>query len=627
MAACDVEALPPDCFLSEDGADPGTSPFVALLGSVCRLCPPWEELEAEEPPPRGSAAVHEAQGDASAGAWRSTSRPCREDDGTLADLALGIIMRARQSFCTIGVLAAYLVTTQYSGSTRPFDIAGSMLEMARAAPSFSVLDNKGFDLRPFPFWSQRRSLAEQFGFHSRFASAHLFGCTDGPGSSEAEALRGRFELRAGHDKPEVHCAARQSNFQLVVRCRDRRRYASALLAESGGGRGAWSSSRTEAARLGISRLSGLDAAAADNGAAATSPLSAIRCPDDAARAAFAAGRAVGKEASAHRKYLLRSSGPEQSGLGCDDPAAEWRADLAPYHKCILVVIFERLRLPPGAKVLDWGTVSGVGMLASEPAVTRAWGSLPRTLMPPGTAGWASDEQERGARLTRRPRAADEDEKSKNKHCARTRSGLRAREAGTKDGALSTPDTKGCGHKLTWASQFYGVEGLGLDFVGDSIAWAREHSVGHYCEVDGRFLDWLPDDAFDAVISYAALMHLEAQDQCDVVVDLVGKVAVGGRLWFGWNEPGIHQNETELKALLENETRVATHEEWRECFERAAHRHPRWISGEINVAWETIEERFLFPDDLNAIAVYLYYPPAYSLFVTRVPQGQAHHYAT
>eukprot|EP00928_Gymnodinium_smaydae_P099956 TRINITY_DN9686_c0_g1_i2.p1 TRINITY_DN9686_c0_g1~~TRINITY_DN9686_c0_g1_i2.p1 ORF type:complete len:555 (+),score=110.54 TRINITY_DN9686_c0_g1_i2:41-1666(+) len=541
MAACDVEALPPDCFLSEDGADPGTSPFVALLGSVCRLCPPWEELEAEEPPPRGSAAVHEAQGDASAGAWRSTSRPCREDDGTLADLALGIIMRARQSFCTIGVLAAYLVTTQYSGSTRPFDIAGSMLEMARAAPSFSVLDNKGFDLRPFPFWSQRRSLAEQFGFHSRFASAHLFGCTDGPGSSEAEALRGRFELRAGHDKPEVHCAARQSNFQLVVRCRDRRRYASALLAESGGGRGAWSSSRTEAARLGISRLSGLDAAAADNGAAATSPLSAIRCPDDAARAAFAAGRAVGKEASAHRKYLLRSSGPEQSGLGCDDPAAEWRADLAPYHKCILVVIFERLRLPPGAKVLDWGT--------------------------------------------------------------------------------------GCGHKLTWASQFYGVEGLGLDFVGDSIAWAREHSVGHYCEVDGRFLDWLPDDAFDAVISYAALMHLEAQDQCDVVVDLVGKVAVGGRLWFGWNEPGIHQNETELKALLENETRVATHEEWRECFERAAHRHPRWISGEINVAWETIEERFLFPDDLNAIAVYLYYPPAYSLFVTRVPQGQAHHYAT
>merc|ERR1719215_1648981 len=107
------------------------------------------------------------------------------------------------------------------------------------------------------------------------------------------------------------------------------------------------------------------------------------------------------------------------------------------------------------------------------------------------------------------------------------------------------------------------------------------------------------------------MHLEADDQCDVVVDLVGKVRVGGRLWFGWNDPGINVNETELRELVDNETRVATHDSWRDCFERAAAGHRRWASGEISVAWETVEERFLFPDDLNAIAVYLYYPPAYS----------------
>jgi len=278
--------------------------------------------------------------------------------------------------------------------------------------------------------------------------------------------------------------------------------------------------------------------------ALVSKVSSIACPTDAAKAAFAERqRGAGSDREeadlaverAFRKYSERSVGSaERPGFGCEVPSAEWKMDLAPFHKCIMIVVLEKLQLPPGASVLDWGA--------------------------------------------------------------------------------------GCGHKLTWAAQLYGLDGLGIDIVGESIRWAQEHAIGHFCEVDGRFLEWLPDDRFDGVISYAALMHLQPDDQCAVVTELVGKVRVGGKLWFGWNDAGIYQNQTELQALLDDEERNTKHDVWHRCFSEASKQHPRWASGEIAVIWETVEEALLFPDDMNAIGIYLYYPPAYSLFVTRVPSG-------
>lgn len=507
---CDATSLPPECFLDPE--------YQELLEATCRLCQPPR-------PPRWSQGTPAA-----------TSSSCQEDDGTLADLALGVIMRIfpQTRLCALGYLVAYLLTVQYSSSTRPFELPAAILELAdEAGNPYSW--SHGFDLRPFPFWSERRSLGAQFSFHSRFFAAHLWRCGD-TDRAAAEEFRGRFHLRAGHDKPEVHCAARLSDFQLVKRCRDRRRVQH---------------------HTGMQSL-GIDVQAGGGGALLGLPpprigrraagVASIECPDAEARAKFATRRERELDGSkaaeraelavlkAYRKYSQRSHGGtserQQPGLGCEVATAEWKIDLAPYHKCILTVILERLRLPPGAMVLDWGT--------------------------------------------------------------------------------------GCGHKLTWAAQLYDIDGLGVDIVADSIQWAQAHSIGRYCEVDGRFLGWLPDDYFDAVISYAALMHLEPNDQCNVVAELVGKVRVGGQLWFGWNDPGINQNDTELEALLEDDARTPTHDVWRQCFTKAARSNERWASGDIAVAWETQEEALLFPDDNQAVSVYLYYPPAYSLFVTRLP---------
>lgn len=369
---------------------------------------------------------------------------------------------------------------------------------------------------------------------------HRWLCDDG---SKMEASRGRYALRAGHDKPETACAARTTDFQLVKRCRARRRaqwhggMRGRILLETAPDLGSTpSSSSSDGPINGVHGWPPPPVGQRERGVAS------IECPAPEARAAFAARRDEVKTsegtpgvttedhvAMAVAKYTNRSSGG--SSHGCESAEAEWKVDLATFHKCILVVVMERLQFPPGSLLLDWGA--------------------------------------------------------------------------------------GCGHKLTWASQLYDIEGLGVDIVGDNVRWARRHSMGHFCEADGRFLSWLPDGFFDGVISYAALSHIHPLDQCAVVLDLIGKVRVGGKLWFGWNAPGIWVNaskETVAKMMLPAD------EAWSGCFSRAPKARPAWASGGVRIVWETIEENFLFPDSMDRVDTYLYWPPAYSLFITRIGGG-------
>ena len=97
---------------------------------------------------------------------------------------------------------------------------------------------------------------------------------------------------------------------------------------------------------------------------------------------------------------------------------------------------------------------------------------------------------------------------------------------------------GCGHKLTTLAQLYGIMGFGLDITESAVAWAEAHSVGKFCQGDGSKLDFLPDDTFDAVVSYAALYHIPQSLQCETMKQLVRVVRPGGKIWVGWN--GAHE---------------------------------------------------------------------------------------
>ena len=81
---------------------------------------------------------------------------------------------------------------------------------------------------------------------------------------------------------------------------------------------------------------------------------------------------------------------------------------------------------------------------------------------------------------------------------------------------------------------------------------------------------MPEDRFDFVISFAALAHLEKTNQCQVVVELAGKLRRGGKAWFGWNAPAVWGNTT-WEALW----MLPAQEAWRDCFRSSAKRSRRF----------------------------------------------------
>jgi len=196
---------------------------------------------------------------------------------------------------------------------------------------------------------------------------------------------------------------------------------------------------------------------------------------------------------------------------CDNQSGAWGENYVNYHKCVLLVVAERMGFQPGQLMLDWGS--------------------------------------------------------------------------------------GCGHTLSWAKMFYDVDGLGLEASPLLADWSTRFAAGTFCSVDGRSLEWVPDGLFDHVFTYAAFLHLDPEEQCNTGVNLVRKLRIGGKAFFGWNR--AHKFEPWG---------------WYTCFQIAQDK------GMLKVRdMEVIEEWSLYPADRDAYLagdVWIWQFPAYSVFVTR-----------
>merc|ERR1712151_215498 len=82
--------------------------------------------------------------------------------------------------------------------------------------------------------------------------------------------------------------------------------------------------------------------------------------------------------------------------------------------------------------------------------------------------------------------------------------------------------------------------------------------------------WVPDGIFDHVFSFAAIYHLEKSDQCATGLQLVEKLRIGGKAYFGWNQGTVMSNL-----------------EWNECFNVEGR-------GRVEVEIDAVEDAFLFP---------------------------------
>ena len=151
---------------------------------------------------------------------------------------------------------------------------------------------------------------------------------------------------------------------------------------------------------------------------------------------------------------------------------------------------------------------------------------------------------------------------------------------------------GCGFTMSWAKAYYDVDAIGID-VTASAAWAAKYSIGLSCMADGRNLHWLPDELFDYVFSYAALLHLSFEEQCEVAHQLVQKLRRGGRAFLGWNRANL-----------------VGPWQWHDCF--------RPTEDASHVELETLEEANLFVEDASkAVGSFAWDFPTYAVLLRRV----------
>ena len=159
--------------------------------------------------------------------------------------------------------------------------------------------------------------------------------------------------------------------------------------------------------------------------------------------------------------------------------------------------------------------------------------------------------------------------------------------------------------LTWLHTLFGAHGYAIDASPSAVAWARRFSTGSSCLWGSSDLRWVPEATFDHVISYGALHHLSPLSKlCGLVRQLLTKLRVGGRAWFGDNQPwGI----TWATSFGERQ--------WLRCL------RSRWVPHNMSFDLTFVHDYALFRADIVDFGKlpgdFLLHSPSFSAFVTRL----------
>lgn len=175
---------------------------------------------------------------------------------------------------------------------------------------------------------------------------------------------------------------------------------------------------------------------------------------------------------------------------------------------------------------------------------------------------------------------------------------------------------GCGWTLTWLHTFYGANGYGIDASNKMQKWSQQYSSGQYCQWGDTELSWVPEAAFDHVVSYWSLYHLpSARVQCLVASQLLLKLKPGGRAWFGGNNPS---------PVLNINHREFSRGDWNRCLARLvkarkgiAFEAHFVMDGLLFRSFKPIDKHPYKPSEEELRGDYLFLDPTYSALITRL----------
>ena len=102
---------------------------------------------------------------------------------------------------------------------------------------------------------------------------------------------------------------------------------------------------------------------------------------------------------------------------------------------------------------------------------------------------------------------------------------------------------GCGHTLAAWTWWFGIWGMGIDFISSNVEFANKIAIKnnlnyhtYHASIQSLYINnWIPQQSFDFVFSSAVLMYVKRDIACRVMVKSIEILKKNGIAWFAWND--------------------------------------------------------------------------------------------
>jgi cyclopropane fatty-acyl-phospholipid synthase-like methyltransferase len=98
---------------------------------------------------------------------------------------------------------------------------------------------------------------------------------------------------------------------------------------------------------------------------------------------------------------------------------------------------------------------------------------------------------------------------------------------------------GCGHKLTMLTEWFGVQGYGVEYTPANVDYSSVVAQTNklplqYCLANAKNLGFLPSEGFEHAVTVALPNYFSFEESCALFDEVHRTLKPGGQLLVGWN---------------------------------------------------------------------------------------------